>query len=76
MAFLLRSIAILLTVPDFPVKLLLMKRKIAILGATGSIGQNALKIIEIHKDRFEVFGVSAHRNIEKLKEIVEKFNRR
>jgi 1-deoxy-D-xylulose-5-phosphate reductoisomerase len=50
-----------------------MMKRVAILGVTGSIGQNALRVLEIHRNRFELFGVSAHRNMEKLKEVVEKF---
>ena len=30
------------------------KKKIAILGSTGSIGTQALEVISAHKDRFEV----------------------
>lgn len=38
------------------------KKKVVILGSTGSIGRNALQVLGNFKDRFEVFGLSAHRN--------------
>ena len=31
-----------------------MKKKITILGSTGSIGENALKIIQENTDKFEI----------------------
>lgn len=39
-----------------------MTRKIAILGATGSIGKSTLDLVERHPDRFEVAAVSAATN--------------
>ncbi len=38
------------------------KKKICILGSTGSIGRNALKVISDLSDRFEVSGLSAQSN--------------
>ena len=43
-----------------------MTRKIAILGATGSIGASTLDLIERNPDRFEVGAVTAATNVEKL----------
>ncbi|MFH0930644.1 MAG: 1-deoxy-D-xylulose-5-phosphate reductoisomerase [Candidatus Zixiibacteriota bacterium] len=40
------------------------KKKVIILGSTGSIGKSALQVIKDFKDRFEVFGLSAHKNFE------------
>ena len=37
-----------------------MKKKIIILGATGSIGKSTLHIVKKFKDRFDIVGVSAH----------------
>ena len=37
------------------------KLQVAILGATGSIGRQALDVIDRHPDRFEVFGLVAGR---------------
>jgi 1-deoxy-D-xylulose-5-phosphate reductoisomerase len=41
-------------------------RRIAILGATGSIGASALDVIARHPDRFRVTALAAHRNVEAL----------
>lgn len=49
-------------------------KNIVILGSTGSIGTNALKVIEAKKDEFKVLGMSAYSNIELFKEQVKKFN--
>jgi 1-deoxy-D-xylulose-5-phosphate reductoisomerase len=48
-------------------------RNIAILGSTGSIGENALKIIENAPDRFRVVALCARANVEKLALQIEKF---
>ncbi|MBE50522.1 MAG: 1-deoxy-D-xylulose-5-phosphate reductoisomerase [Flavobacteriales bacterium] len=42
------------------------KKKIAILGSTGSIGTQALEVISCHKDRFEVEVLTAKNNSELL----------
>jgi 1-deoxy-D-xylulose-5-phosphate reductoisomerase len=42
------------------------KRRVVILGATGSIGQSALKVARDIPDRMEIVGMSAHRNSEAL----------
>lgn len=51
-----------------------MKKKIVILGSTGSIGTQALEVIDKIKDRFEVVALSAGSNISLLKEQISKFN--
>ena len=43
-----------------------MKRKIAILGSTGSIGTQTLDVIRRHPDRFEVVLLSARRSVDLL----------
>ncbi len=43
-----------------------MKKKIIILGSTGSIGDSALKVLDRNRDDFEVVGLSTESNIEKL----------
>ena len=48
-------------------------RRIALLGATGSIGTSALDVIARHPDRFEVQALSAHGNVEKLIELCRQF---
>ena len=51
-----------------------MKKRILLLGSTGSIGQNTLKIIEHYRDEFELAGISAHSNIALLSRQCQKFN--
>ena len=46
-----------------------MKRRIAILGATGSIGESTLDVIARHPDRFAVGALTAHRQWEKLAQL-------
>lgn len=48
-------------------------KRIIILGSTGSIGTQALDIIRQHRDKFEVVGLTANKNIEKLQEQIEEF---
>jgi 1-deoxy-D-xylulose-5-phosphate reductoisomerase len=43
---------------------------VAVLGATGSIGASALRVLAQHRDRFRVVGLSAHRNLDGLAELV------
>ena len=43
-----------------------MKRRIAILGATGSIGRSTLDLVERSPERFQVVALSAHSNVEAL----------
>ena len=49
-------------------------KSITILGSTGSIGTNALKVIDAKKEKFKVIGMSAYSNIDLFKEQIEKFN--
>ncbi len=49
-------------------------KEITILGSTGSIGQNTLKVVSGLQDQFRVVGLSTRRNIELLKEQVDKFH--
>ena len=49
-----------------------MRRKIAILGATGSIGKSTLDLVERSPERFEVVAVSAATNVEALAEIARR----
>ena len=43
-----------------------MKKKIGILGSTGSIGENTVKIIQNNKKDFDVKFLSTNRNVKKL----------
>ncbi|MDP8266101.1 MAG: 1-deoxy-D-xylulose-5-phosphate reductoisomerase [Candidatus Aceula meridiana] len=49
-------------------------KNVVILGSTGSIGINALKVIKRFKGRFKVVGLSAYRNIGLLEKQIKQFN--
>jgi len=49
-----------------------MRRKIAILGSTGSIGKNALKVALRHKDKIEIVALAVRENIDLLEEQIAK----
>ncbi len=49
------------------------KRRVVILGATGSIGQSALAVARDIPDLMEVVGISAHRNAEALEAAAREF---
>ena len=51
-----------------------MKRQIAILGSTGSIGTQALQVIEEHQDLYEVYCLTANNKVELLAEQAHRFN--
>ncbi|MDD5565325.1 MAG: 1-deoxy-D-xylulose-5-phosphate reductoisomerase [Candidatus Omnitrophica bacterium] len=48
-------------------------KNIAIIGSTGSIGRNALEVIEGNRDRFRVVALSANSNIELLRAQARRF---
>lgn len=50
-----------------------MKQVLSVLGATGSIGLSTLDVVARHPDRYEVFALSAHRQVEKLAELCRQF---
>jgi 1-deoxy-D-xylulose-5-phosphate reductoisomerase len=50
-----------------------MRKRIAILGSTGSIGTQALDVIARHPDEFEVVGLAAGRNVDLLQEQTLRF---
>ncbi|QIK53265.1 1-deoxy-D-xylulose-5-phosphate reductoisomerase [Dysgonomonas sp. HDW5B] len=43
-----------------------MKRKLAILGSTGSIGTQALDVVREHSDKFEVYAITANNSLDLL----------
>jgi 1-deoxy-D-xylulose-5-phosphate reductoisomerase len=51
-----------------------MKKKIVILGSTGSIGQATLEIIAHEQDRLEVFGLACKGRVDLLNTQIQKFN--
>jgi 1-deoxy-D-xylulose-5-phosphate reductoisomerase len=53
-----------------------LKRRISLLGATGSVGDSALDVIGRHPDRFEVFALSAATRMSKLAGLVKTYQPR
>lgn len=51
-----------------------MKKKIAILGSTGSIGTQTLDVVTAYPERYEVYALCAHRSIDKLIEQARTFH--
>ena len=51
-----------------------MKKQIAILGSTGSIGTQALEVIEEHSDLYEVYCLTANNRVRELAEQARRFN--
>ena len=51
-----------------------MKKKIAILGSTGSIGKNLLKILEKDKSNVEIILLTANKNYNLLYNQIKKHN--
>lgn len=49
------------------------KQRLAVLGATGSIGQSTWKIVRQHPERFEVIGASANQNMAALAALCAEF---
>ena len=49
------------------------KKQIAILGSTGSIGTQALQVIEEHSDLYEVYALTANNRVELLAEQAHRF---
>ena len=49
------------------------KRQLAILGSTGSIGTQALQVVAEHADLFEIYALTAHRNVDLLIEQARRF---
>ena len=49
------------------------KKRVVLLGATGSIGENALRVLEAHRDKLELVGIAARTNWQKLAAIASGF---
>ena len=49
------------------------KKRVVLLGATGSIGESALRVIAAHRDKLELVGIAARSNWEKLAAIAGTF---
>ena len=50
-----------------------MVQRIALLGATGSIGASALEVIVRHPDRFKVAALTAHQQDERLHDLIRRY---
>jgi 1-deoxy-D-xylulose-5-phosphate reductoisomerase len=50
------------------------KQRVAVLGATGSIGINTIDVVSAHPDLFEIVGLSAHSNGETLRDLGRRFS--
>ena len=50
-----------------------MMKKVVLLGATGSIGDSTLSILEAHPDKYALYAVTAHHNLDKLAKICCQF---
>ncbi len=49
------------------------KRRVIVLGITGSIGESAMQVAREFPDRMEIVGMSAFRNVEKLTQAIREF---
>ncbi len=49
------------------------RKRVVLLGATGSIGENTLRVIAAHPDRLELVGIAARASRTRLAEIVAQF---
>ena len=47
--------------------------RIALLGATGSIGASTLDVVQRHPDRFRITALSAHRNVDALVDLCQQW---
>ncbi len=50
------------------------KKRVVLLGATGSIGENTLRVLAAHRDKLELVGIAARANWEKLAAIARQFD--
>ena len=49
-------------------------KKISVLGATGSVGINTLKIIAYNKNKYNVIALTSYKNYKKLAKLALMFN--
>ncbi len=55
---------------------MLKKKKIVILGSTGSVGQSALEVVKQHQDKLEVLALAANSNVDLLAQQAQEFKAR
>lgn len=51
-------------------------RRLLVLGATGSVGRSTLDVVGLHPERIEVAGLAAHRDVEGMLELIQRFGPR
>ncbi|MBQ3377521.1 MAG: 1-deoxy-D-xylulose-5-phosphate reductoisomerase, partial [Synergistaceae bacterium] len=49
------------------------KIKVAVIGATGSVGSSVMSVCRSHKDKIEVRGLAAYHNSKKFKDLIDEF---
>ena len=49
------------------------KIKVAVIGATGSVGSSVMSVCRSHKDKIEVYGLAAFNNSKKLNDLAAEF---
>lgn len=49
------------------------KKRVVLLGATGSIGENTLRVLAAHRDKLELVGIAARANWQKLAAAAQQF---
>jgi len=49
------------------------RKRVVVLGATGSIGENTLRVVAAHADKLELVGIAARSNWEKLAAVARQF---
>ncbi len=50
------------------------RKRVVLLGATGSIGENTLRVVAAHADKLELVGIAARQNHRRLAEIARDFH--
>jgi 1-deoxy-D-xylulose-5-phosphate reductoisomerase len=50
------------------------RKRVVLLGATGSIGENTLRVLAAHRDKLELVGIAARANWQKLAAIAQQFD--
>lgn len=50
------------------------RKRVVLLGATGSIGENTLRVIALHRDKLELSGIAARANWQRLAEVARQFD--
>ena len=50
-----------------------MKKRVVVLGSTGSIGTQALQVIDFHRDHLELVGLAAHSSLDLLTQQAQRF---